>query len=752
MQTVTRTGAGRPIARFFGKGRWVAFLLLGLLVAARGADPWWVEAPRLSLFDQFQKLKPRESGELQVMVVDIDEASLAALGQWPWPRKVIADMVTRLMQAGAKIVGFDAVFAEPDRLSPEAFAASTPDLPRDIVDRLNAMPANDAYFARTLAQTRAVLGLPGSLEGAEASTAPKPRQPAVAVRNLVNSDDDPRRYLVAFPNIVGNIPELENAAAGRGLFSINPERDAIVRRVPAVARVEGAPNPYPTLAVEMLRVLSGSSTLLIRSQPGVGIQDVVLQEAKIVIPTDPHGRLYPHFAYLAKERYVSAKDVVLDRFPQQAFADKIVLIGASAAGLRDIRSTPLEGAAPGVEVHAQLLESIVSDTLLSRPDWADAAEIGAVALAGLLMIAGLPLIGPRWTLGLFLLLAGGLLSASWTLFAEQRLLLDAAFPALAALGLYMTVSYGAHVAAESDRRLVRDAFGHYLSPAMVERVAANPQALNLGGEMRPMTIMFCDLRGFTTISEMFDAEGLTTLMNRYLTPMTTIIQARDGTVDKYIGDAIMAFWNAPLDVAGHEREACRALLEMRAGMIQLNVDLKAEAAASGGVYVPLKIGMGVNSGTCCVGNMGSAQRLNYSVLGDAVNLASRLESQSKLYGVDNVVGETTIAGASDFALLELDLVQVKGKTVPTRVFSVLGDEALARDTDFLALSRSHQVMIQAYRAQKWAVAAAAIADCLPFAERFPIRGVLELYLRRIEDLRRNPPGPRWDGVYVATSK
>ncbi len=737
--------------RLFGKGRWAAFLILALMIGVRAADPWWVEVPRLVLFDRFQAWQPRESGELQVMIVDIDESSLAALGQWPWSRKLVADMVTDLMKAGAQIVGFDAVFAEPDRLSPDSYAASAPDLPADIIERLSAMPGNDAYFANVLSETRAVLGLPGALEAAN-GTAPKPRQPAVVIRNVVASDDDPRQYLVGFPNIIGNLPVLENAAAGRGLFSINPERDAIVRRVPAIARVDGAPNPYPTLAIEILRVLSRSSTLIIRSQPGVGIQDVVLQEAKIVIPTDSKGRLYPHFAYRSRDRYISAKDVVSGKFPPETFADKIVLVGASAAGLRDIRSTPLEASVPGVEVHAQLLESIIGDTLLNRPEWADAAELGALAVVGLMMIAGLALVGAKATLALFLLLAGILFSASWQLFTEQRLLFDAAFPALTALILYLTLTYGAYVSEEAQRRQVRDAFGLYLSPAMVARVAANPKALNLGGEMRQMTILFCDLRGFTTISEMFDAAGLTTLINRYLTPMTTIIQNEEGTVDKYIGDAIMAFWNAPLDVPNHERAACRALLGMREGMLQLNVDLKAEAAASGGVYVPLKIGVGLNSGECCVGNMGSAQRLNYSVLGDAVNLAARLEGQSKTYGVDNVIGETTMNGVQDFALLELDLIQVKGKTVPVRVFTVLGDEKLAADPDFVTLSGHHHRMIYFYRRQRWVEAAAMIAEALPYAQRFGLSALMELYVHRIEDLRGAPPGPDWDGAYVAKTK
>jgi adenylate cyclase len=292
----------------------------------------------------------------------------------------------------------------------------------------------------------------------------------------------------------------------------------------------------------------------------------------------------------------------------------------------------------------------------------------------------------------------------------------------------------------------------YLAPAMVERIAANPGALKLGGEMRDMTLMFCDLRGFTTISEMYDAEGLTHLINRFLTPMTGIIQDTGGTIDKYIGDCIMAFWNAPEDTPQHRKESCRAALQMRQGMIKLNDELKAEAEATNGKYVPLAIGIGLNTGICCVGNMGSEQKFNYSVLGDAVNLASRLEGQSKTYHFDLVIGETTYDGVKDMAVLELDLIQVKGKTVPVRIFTLVGDEAVAATPEYKTLREQNDRMLASYRAQNWDDARAALGECIKIAPRYLIEGLYEVYAERISGMQDDPPGADWDGVYIAKTK
>jgi adenylate cyclase len=739
----------RPVQlarRVFGGPRLVAFMILIAMVALKVWNPPIVDELEIRVYDTYQKLSPRPAPEPAVLVVDIDEASLAQLGQWPWSRKVVGDIVLKVAQAGAAGIGFDVVFAEADNLSPARFAERTAGLDPATKESLEHMPSTDAYFAEVIKQTRAVLGQSEANEGRVGGPAPAPA--AIAALN-----GDPKRFLLSFPNIVGNLPEFEKVAAGRGMFIVNPESDNIVRRIPAIVRIGS--QIYPTLSVEMLRVATGNSTILVRSSE-VGIQDVVLQGANsYVIPTDGQGRLWPHYSKYSTDRYVSAKDVVNGTVAPDRFKGKLVLIGTSAVGLRDIRSSPVDEQMPGVEVHAQLLESILTDTLLTQPAWGDGAERILTFAVGALMIVLLAVVGAKWTLMVFLVIAASLFGGAWYLFAHENLLVDAAFAVVTAFLIYVVVTYLNYMREEKERQKTRSAFSLYLSPAMVERVAANPDALKLGGEMRDMTLMFCDLRGFTTISEAYDAGGLTHLINSFLTPMTDIIQSTGGCIDKYIGDCIMAFWNAPLDAPKHRQDACRAALEMRTRLKGLNEQLRNDPAAKLETHGELKMGMGLNTGVCCVGNMGSEQRLNYSVLGDAVNLASRLEGQSKTYHLDLVIGESTYDDVKDWATLELDLIQVKGKTVPVRIFTVIGDPAVAATPDYQALRQHHDRMMTCFRSQDWPGARAALAECLKLAPKFDsldLAGLYEVYEERIADMEAEPPGAEWDGVYVAKTK
>ena len=745
--------ARRFVLRVFGEGRWATLLLLAGLLALRVWDPQPVETMRVKMYDLYQQLQPRPAPEPMVYIADIDESSLAALGQWPWSRLVVGQLLVNIAQAGA-FAGFDVVFSEPDRLSPGRFVEAMPGLPPEVAERLKGLPDNEAYFARVLQATRAVLGQAGNSAPTPPGMAPK--APALAVVNLNPEFRGDLNALVArsiadFPGLISNLPALEEAAGGRGLFSVNPETDGIVRRVPAIAHVAGS--VYPTLAIEMLRVMTGASTIMARMNPPFGVEDVVLQGVAR-IPTDSRGRLWPHFAKYSPDRYIPAKDIVAGSFDAAKLRGKMVILGASATGLRDIRATPVDDAVPGVEVHAQLLESILTNTLLTHPGWGDLAERAAVVLIGLLMIFGFVLVGAKWTIVLFAVVAGAMFGGSWYLFSAKGMLLDASYPVLAAFLIYVVVTYLSYSREQAQRQAIRSAFSLYLAPAMVERVAADPGALKLGGEMKDLTLMFCDLRGFTTISEMFknDPIALTTLINRFLTPMTDFIQGTGGTIDKYIGDCIMAFWNAPLDVPAHQAAACRASLMMRAGMKALNTQLEAEARAAERPHVPLAIGIGLNSGEVCVGNMGSDQKLNYSVLGDAVNLASRLEGQSKTYHLDLVIGETTYEGVRDFACIELDLIKVKGKTEPVRIFTLVGDETEAKTERFRHLRQNHDRMLACYRAQDIQGARAAIAACLADADAYDLVGLYEEYGARLDAMQTDPPGPGWDGVFVAKTK
>ncbi len=720
----------------------VALCLLGGVVALRFADPVSLQMLRVRTFDVYQQIKPRPQTPGMVTIVDIDEESLRHIGQWPWPRNVVARMLDRLTQMRAVVVGFDVVFAEPDRMSPQSLAETLPSLPPAVRDGMMALPSNDRIFAEAVKRGRVVLGQTG-MPSDRPLPADAPR-PSVAVLG-----DGLDRWVETHRGLLRNIPEIDRAAAGHGVFTVAGETDGVVRRVPMVLNVQGG--YFPSLSVEMLRLAARQQSILIKTNPDIGIEGLRIRGLP-PIRTDANGRVWVYFSKSDPAQYVPAYKILDGSAPPASIAGRLVLIGTSAAGLLDIKATPLSPFLPGVEVHAQILENILTNSQLQQPRDAAGVEIVFAFAIGLAMIFLLPLIGARLTLVLFLAAAGGTLGWSWHAFAVTRTLYDPVLPILTALIIFIFLTYTSYAREETQRRQVRSAFSHYMSPALVERLASDPSHLKLGGEMRDMTLLFCDVRGFTTISEQFDAEGLTRLINRFLTPMTEVILDRQGTIDKYMGDCIMAFWNAPLDDPQHQAHACESALGMIDSLKVLNEKLKDEALLSGRKHIPINVGVGINSGQVCVGNMGSEQRFDYSVLGDDVNLASRLEGQSKTYGVTTVVGENTEPHVRDFALLELDLIRVKGKTVPVRIFGLVGDRQTAQSEAFLAHRAEHEKLLDAYRGQRWDEAEALARACqaAPIGQTVP--KLYDMYLERIALFREQPPGEGWDGVFVATSK
>jgi adenylate cyclase len=395
---------------------------------------------------------------------------------------------------------------------------------------------------------------------------------------------------------------------------------------------------------------------------------------------------------------------------------------------------------------------VLAGQQLTNPVTADVREWVAAVLGGLAIIIVLPWIGARWTFLLLLIDITGLTGYCWFQFTRNFTLYDPSFPVATAFLIFVLMTYASYTREENRKRQVKGAFGRYLAPDMIDLLVSNPDRLRLGGEKRDMTMMFCDVRGFTAISELYDAVQLTQLINRFLTPMSEAILSHKGTIDKFMGDCVMAFWNAPLNDPDHAANACRAALEMQKRLPPLNAKLAEEAAAEGREFLPIKIGIGINSGDVVVGNMGSEQRFDYSVLGDNVNLASRLEGQSKTYGVVVAVGENAQALAPQFAMLELDLIQVKGKSQAVRIFSLIGDEAVAANPDFQALKVEHDRMLAFYRAQDWVNARSQIDRCHMAMRQFNLAGVYILYSGRLRDFERSPPPKDWNGVYVAESK
>jgi adenylate cyclase len=484
-----------------------------------------------------------------------------------------------------------------------------------------------------------------------------------------------------------------------------------------------------------------------------GVQSVAVPGLQL--PTDQNGQLWLHFNSHDPARYVSAKDVLQGRVPRERVEGKLVLIGGSAVGLFDIKTTPVAAAMPGVEVHAQVLESALTKSLLTYPNYAIAVELLVAVLVGLAIIIVAPMLRASTVVALGAVVVAALIGASWYLFSQYNLLLDFTYPLMASLFVYLTLIFVNYFKEQKQRQQIRAAFGFYLSPALVEQLARSPAKLVLGGEERRMTVLFSDVRGFTTISESYkhDPQGLTRLMNRFLTPLTNAIIERNGTIDKYIGDAIMAFWNAPLDDPQQESNACEAALEMLARADKLNQEFRREAEQNGGKYMPLRVGIGLNTGPCVVGNMGSDFRFNYSVLGDTVNVASRLEARTKDYRIPIVIGAGTEQNAKEkFATMEIDRIQVKGKTEPETVFTVLGRAELGQDSNFQELRELTAGMLTYYREQDWTRALERIEICRKAAERFGIGALYDMYAERIEAFRHDPPPPDWNGVYEAESK
>ena len=640
--------------------RLLGLLVLLALTLLKYSDPQPLERLRHAVFDRYLAAKPRAVSDLPVAIVDIDDRSLRALGQWPWSRQVLAQLVDRLHAAGAATIGFDIIFPEPDRLSPRRLAQTLPGLTADMRSRLEAEPDTDQLLADAIGRARVVLGRSG-LSQKQAAPGEDPPVP------LAMMGGDSLDLLPSYPDMLRNLPILEKSAAGLGLFSVLPEADGIIRRVPTAFAIHGAPRP--ALAVETLRVATGGDALAIR-RDSAGISGLVI--GGHLLPTERDGRLWVHYTPHQPARFVSAVDVIEGRFPADRFQGRIALIGASAVGLQDLRPTPLEPAMPGVEIHAQVLETILAGAVLVRPNYALGAEVLAGAALALLVILLVPVLGPLPVLGLGFALASLTLWLGWFLFAEHGMLFDPVFPLIAGFAVYITLVFANYWREQRQKDAIRAAFQHYLAPSLVEKMVRQPELLKLGGETRMLTILFSDVRGFTSVAESYqqDPQALTALMNRLLSPLSDAIIAEGGTIDKYMGDAIMAFWNAPLDMPDHPIRALRAAEAMHRSHVRLEAERQQEAEQAGRTYLPLEIGIGINSGTCVVGNMGSSARFDYTALGDAVNLASRLEGLTAQYGRAILVGEATAALLPQEVVLEpVDQVIVKGKNEPTRIFA-----------------------------------------------------------------------------------
>ncbi len=666
--------------------RILSFAVLFGAIALRWYDPSFLEDLRHLTFDQFQRMEPRAYVDTPVRIVDIDDQTLAKYGQWPWPRNLTAELITRLTKAGAASIALDVVFSEPDRTSPSEIGKAwgmDPDDPA--LAGIKAKVSDpDQALAEAIAKAPVVLGF---VLTNEVNT-----QKLRKKGSFASIGKNPLTLVRQFPGAVASLDILQQKTAGNGSINVVPDRDGIVRRVPLILGVKGT--LMPSLAAEALRVAQREKTYVVKSSGAQGQQSFFdglrasvgeLRIGNFPVETDQAGQIWLHDTGHRTERYVPAWKV-LDGLPIDV-KGRIVFVGTSAPGLGDLRSTPNQPVIAGVEIHAQAIEQIITGDFLVRSPWSNEIEIGALFVMGVLMIWLLPRVGPVGCAalgGLVVGLAG--LGAVFS-YRDYGLLFDPVYPGVGALGVYVTGLLLSYQRSDVERKRVREAFGHYLAPELVERLAADASQLKLGGEIRDISLLFCDVRDFTSIAETMDAEEVTALLNRFLTPMTEAVLRHEGTIDKYIGDSVMAFWNAPLDDPQHARHAFDAALDMRGRLAELNAQLMAQHGGDSG-FQPIRIGIGLNTGPCCVGNLGSKQRFNYSAMGDDVNLASRIEGVTKIYGIDILVAERTLKLAPDYATVEIGDVRVKGKAASVRLHALIGGPDLAGQSNYPALAQA----------------------------------------------------------------
>jgi adenylate cyclase len=729
-------------------------LIVGAVVLAslvlRVWDPVPVARMRALVFDTYQRLSPRAfDPSLPVRVVDIDEESLKQHGQWPWPRTLLAELVDKLGGQGAAAIGFDMVFPEPDRMSPANTLRYWPNAEAlaGLKQEIDKLPSNDQVFAEAIGKAPVVLGF---IASPQATTIPETKA------GFAHGGDDPRLFAPRYPGAAASLKELQDPAQGTGSLNWIPEEDQIIRRMPMIVTI--GDTLYPSFAADLLRLAQGASTYVVKSSGASGEKAfgektgiVSIKVGDFEVPTEARGQMWIRFTPEVKERYLPAWKILNGEIGGDEIAGRILLIGTSAAGLLDLRATPLDASVPGVSLHAQAIEQILQGAFLQRPDFATAAELLYILVLGLLIAVLIYRSGALGSAVVGAAAIAAVIGISWYAFDVLGWLVDPVYPAIALVAIYLAGSLFMFLRTERERNRVRHAFSHYMAPALVERLADDPSRLKLGGETRDMTLLFSDVRGFTGISEGLDAEELTRFLNSLFTPLSNIILDEQGTIDKFMGDAVMAFWNAPLDDAAHPSHACSAALRIMREMEALNARWRDEAEAKGREYKPVRLGIGLNTGMCCVGNLGSETRFDYSVIGDNVNVASRLEGQSKTYDVGTVVGESTTARAPDFAFLELDLLKVKGKTEATRAFALLGDSALKSSPGFIALSERHKQFLARYRARDWDAAETLSRECEKL-NTAKLDRLYALYRERIAYFRVNPPPPDWDGSAEALSK
>lgn len=702
-------------------------VIVVLLTLLRIADPFPVQVLREIAFDFYQRLHPRPQGEFPVRVIDIDEAALAEFGQWPWPRDRLAAVTDRLTELGAAAIGFDVLFPEADRMSPSRVAAGLPG-----VDAAT-LPDYDAIFAAALSRSPSILGFSRTPSGKPLTGNPK--------GGFAISGPDPSERIPFLTGTAAPIPILREAAPGLAALSLNSELSAgAVRRIPMLWT--NGSQLFPTLSVEALRLAMGISTIVVFGDTAAEGYVDSIRLGDFTVPLTSEGDLWLYYSRPNPDLLVSAADLLGPNFQQLSdrIAGNIVLVGTSASGLLDLHNTTLGDNVAGVTIHAQAIEQILSGTYLSRPDWVAGLEIVGFLALGAFMVVVVLLLGPLVGIAAGALSLTAAIGLSWWMFTTSGVMLDPSYPLIGLTLLYLALVFFRFVTTERAKRQIRRAFGYYVAPSLLSEIEKNGDRLKLGGEVRRITVLFSDMRGFTSLSEKLEPRRILAILNTLFGALGHEIIGRMGTIDKFIGDAIMAFWNAPVDVPDHERKALRAALAMRQKLAELNhtdaFHLRADKAA----VQELGIGIGISTGEALVGNMGLETRFDYSALGDTVNVASRVESACKEVGYDILVADPVRVIVSDFAFLEAGALALKGKAERVVIYLLVGDAELAKSGAFHLLRVTHAEALEALRAG--GDTRGAIAECIALSAK------LEPGLRKFYELL---PGRRMDFVSTETA-
>jgi adenylate cyclase len=698
----------------------VVSVVLGLTLLV--IDPRPTQTFRNNLFDQYQRWSPRAYVDVPVRIIDIDEETLRRLGQWPWPRTLLAELVERLKASGVAAIGFDILLAEPDRTSPQRVAKlwSLPEATRQVLQKL---PDHDQVLARSLQGAPAVLGFVlhgGSVPAPGARLEPGVSQ-ALQWRpfRYIHAGEPAGRSLYAFDVLIPARPELERAAAGYGALNFVADSDGIVRRVPLVLSLHG--EPVPTLVAELLRVAQGERNYFLRSEG----RELGLAEIRIGnfhIPTTAEGEVWVHYADTVANRYLPAWKVLAGEVPAAMLDGHIVLIGSSAQGLMDLRFSPLGMIMPGVEAHAQALEQILSGQTLQRPGWAMAVEAIAIVMGGLaigwLSIRGRAVIAAVTTAAAQLLL----LASGWYAFRTHGLLINTVTPALIFACTFVLGSLMHHFISEREHRWIKAVFSRYVSPNRVEFLVQHPDAMTLGGKRQDCSFVFTDLANFTALMESIDPQEAVALLNNYLDAMIAIAFRYEGTLDRIVGDSVAIMFSAPVSQPDHRARALACALEMDAFAAGYAAGLTDKGIGFG------KTRIGIHSGEVIVGNFGGTTIFDYRALGDPVNTASRLESVNKQLGTTICISEETLSACPDARARPVGRLVLKGRSAPLKVCEPVTQRCVARYAPLDEYSEAYRLMADAEEG------AARLFRSL--AEAWPDDPLVVLHARRLADGER----------------